>query len=475
MARRRISLPLRQLTDPAEDGPPRYERLADEIRRLILCGSIGPARQIPSERELAREFTVSRNTVAAAIGLLVQEGLLQRRASSGTYVADPIPVHLLPAELPVALAPPQQRAVNAAAIATVRVLSPWVASTESFPRPRWARLLAQAASGPHGLVAPPAGGLDATRAAIAAYVSQTRGARCAPEQVIVLSSLRAGFDLTTRLLLSPGEVALVEDPCDPALLPPLRAAGARVQSITLDRNGIDPTRTTGANLVVVEPTHQVPTGFSADLRNRTALLNWAAATGAWVVELDRGSELRHEGRALASLQALDQNARVIQLGSFDHTFFSAIGLAYAIVPLSLAQGFAAAAEAAGLQPPSLLQAALASFIDRGHATAHLLRLTPLYRERREALLEGLRHVEHAFEIGPSQAGLHVTLFARHPVDDVALAAHANRRGLGVLPLSSHGLARPVSGLVLGYAGVSTIGVRNAARSLADLLPHAVAA
>jgi GntR family transcriptional regulator/MocR family aminotransferase len=122
-----------------------------------------------------------------------------------------------------------------------------------------------------------------------------------------------------------------------------------------------------------------------------------------------------------------------------------------------------------------LQAAFATFIDRGHATAHLLRLTPLYRERRQALLEGLRHVEHAFEIGPSQAGLHVTLFARQPIDDVMLAAQANRRGLGVLPLSAFCLARPVSGLVVGYAGASTIAVRNAARSLADLLPHAVAA
>jgi GntR family transcriptional regulator/MocR family aminotransferase len=292
---------------------------------------------------------------------------------------------------------------------------------------------------------------------------------------VLLSSLRAGFELAARLLLNRGDVALVEDPCDPALLPPLRAAGARLQSVTIEPGGLDATRTVGARLLVVEPTHQLPTGFSADLRSRTAMLGWAAANNGWIIELDRGSELRHEGRALASLQALDQNARVVQLGSFDHTFFGGIGIAYAIVPPSQAQRFADAASASGIEPPSFLQAAFASFIDRGHATAHLLRLAPLYRERREALLEGLRHVEGAFDIGSSDAGLHVTLFARRPIDDLALAAHASRRGLGVAPLSTHCLLRPMSGLVLGYVGASTIGVRNAARSLADLLPHAVAA
>jgi GntR family transcriptional regulator / MocR family aminotransferase len=474
MARRRISLPLRQLSDPSEDGPPRYERLADEVRRLILCGSIGPARQIPSERELAREFAVSRNTVAAAIGLLVQEGLLQRRASSGTYVADPIPAHLLPAEMPVARIQSQPRAAQSP-FAAVRALTPCIASTDSFPRPRWSRLLAQAANGPFGLATPPAGGFDATRAAIAAYVSQTRGARCAPEQIVLLSSLRAGFNLAARLLLNPGDVAMVEDPCDPALLPPLRAAGARVQSIPIDRSGIDTSRVAGARLLVVEPTHQFPTGFSAALQNRVAMLAWAASNNGWIVELDRGSELRHEGRALASLQALDLNGRVVQLGSFDHTFFGGIGIAYAIVPQSLVQRFADAAAAAGVEPPALLQAAFASFIDRGHATAHLLRLAPLYRERRAALLDGLRAVEHAFEIGPSESGLHVTLVARRPIDDQGLSAQAARRGVGVLPLSSHCLVRPASGLVLGYVGASTIGVHNAVRSLADLLPEAVAA
>ncbi|GIL41636.1 PLP-dependent aminotransferase family protein [Roseiterribacter gracilis] len=475
MARRRISLPLRQLSDPEADGPPRYERLADELRRLILCGSIGPARQIPSERELAREFAVSRNTVAAAIGLLVQEGLLQRRASSGTYVADPIPSHLLPADMPVARVVQSQSRTAPGGSAATRVLTPCVASTESFPRPRWSRLLGQAASGPFGLMTPPVGGLDATRAAIAAYVSQTRGARCAPEQVVLLSSLRAGFELAARLLLNPGDVAMVEDPCDPALLPPLRAVGARVASIPFERSGIDTSQIAGVRLLVVEPTHQMPTGFSADLHNRVAMLAWAASNNGWIVELDRGSELRHDGRAQASLQALDQSGRVLQLGSFDQTFFGGIGIAYAILPRALAVRFADAACAAGVEPPSLLQAAFASFIDRGHATAHLLRLAPLYRERRAALLEGLRPIEHMFEVGPSDAGLHVTLFARRPIDDFALAAQAARRGLGIAPLSIHCQERPASGLVLGYVGASTIGVHNAVRSLAELLPQAVAA
>jgi GntR family transcriptional regulator / MocR family aminotransferase len=472
MARRRISLPLRRLADPGEDGPSRYECLAEELRRLILCGSVGPARQIPSERELAREFAVSRNTVAAAIALLVEEGLLERRPSSGTYVADPIPAHLVPIELAAQRA---RTTPDPARSATPRPLAPCVASTEIFPRPRWARLLAQAASGPHGTAPPPPGGLPETRAAIAAYVSQARGARCAPEQVVVLSSLRAGYALLARLLLASGDMAAIEDPCDPALPAALQVAGALPQPLAPGTVFLDSIRTRGARLAVVEPTQHYPTGHSLDLAARAALLDWAASNNGWVLELDRGSELRHAGRPLAPLQAIDQQARVVQLGSFDHTLFSGIGVAYAIAPPPLAASLADAAAAAGAEPPAVLQAAFAAFVDRGHVTAHLLRLAPLYRERRAALLEGLRPLEDAFEIGSAEAGLHVPLFARQPVDDVALAMQAARRGLGVLPFSALCIARPVPGLVVGYAGVSAMGIRSAARTLADLLPRRVAA
>jgi DNA-binding GntR family transcriptional regulator len=60
--------------------------LAQELRTRIRAGEWRPGERIPSEPELAREQTVSRSSVRAAITLLEEEGYVDRRHGSGTYV-----------------------------------------------------------------------------------------------------------------------------------------------------------------------------------------------------------------------------------------------------------------------------------------------------------------------------------------------------------------------------------------------------
>jgi GntR family transcriptional regulator len=60
------------------------------VRRLRqLIATLGVGIRIPSERDLARDWGVARMTVRHAIDILIKEGQLERRAGSGTYVAQP--------------------------------------------------------------------------------------------------------------------------------------------------------------------------------------------------------------------------------------------------------------------------------------------------------------------------------------------------------------------------------------------------
>jgi GntR family transcriptional regulator len=65
----------------------KHQFLVADIARFIRARSPGTA--IPSERELAQRYGVSRMTLRTAINELVQDGLLTRRRGSGTYVAKP--------------------------------------------------------------------------------------------------------------------------------------------------------------------------------------------------------------------------------------------------------------------------------------------------------------------------------------------------------------------------------------------------
>ncbi|MCW3067372.1 MAG: transcriptional regulator [Solirubrobacterales bacterium] len=60
--------------------------LAQELRARIRSGEWGPGERMPSEPELARLSTVSRSSMRSAIAMLEEEGYVQRRRGSGTYV-----------------------------------------------------------------------------------------------------------------------------------------------------------------------------------------------------------------------------------------------------------------------------------------------------------------------------------------------------------------------------------------------------
>lgn len=76
-----------------------YERIADDLRAKIKSGVLEAGEQLKPEPALQEEYSerpefssskVSRNTVRDAIGLLVLEGLVEKRAGQGTYVVEKI-------------------------------------------------------------------------------------------------------------------------------------------------------------------------------------------------------------------------------------------------------------------------------------------------------------------------------------------------------------------------------------------------
>jgi GntR family transcriptional repressor for pyruvate dehydrogenase complex len=63
-----------------------YERIVDQIERLIAAGDLKVGDQLPAERELAEQFNVSRTAVREAIKALREKGLVEIRLGRGTFV-----------------------------------------------------------------------------------------------------------------------------------------------------------------------------------------------------------------------------------------------------------------------------------------------------------------------------------------------------------------------------------------------------
>ncbi len=471
------------------------EQIYAGMRRSILAGVMRPGTRVPSSRALARDLGVSRTTTQLALEQLEAEGYLAARRGSGTYVAEQLPDDL-PAvaprgqadvrphptlsrrgELLASCMPPARRIVGPA-----RAFRIGVPSLEQFPIRLWSRLASRRIMSVTStqLDYGRPSGLRALREAVAEHARASRGARCEADQVFVVGSAQNAINLLCRLLLDPGDAALMEEPGYPGAWTAMRAAGATIAPVRVDTHGLDlesgGVPPGGARLAYVTPSHQFPLGVPMSLPRRLALLRWAGATGAWVIEDDYDSEFRHGAQGIPCLQGLDSDGRVVYVGSFSKSVFPALRLGFVIAPPALHERLVAARRGGSdPQPPFLEQAVLADFIGGGHFARHLRRMRAAYRERLEALMAGAeRHCAGVLRVRPVRTGLHAVADILDAVDASSVVDEAMARGVEAMPLSAYacGRGRMPNALVLGYGAVGVDAVLDGMRVLATAIDAA---
>ena len=207
------------------------------------------------------------------------------------------------------------------------------------------------------------------------------------------------------------------------------------------------------------------------LDRRLALVEWARTTGAWILEDDYDSEFRFEGSPIPALYAVDDDARVIYIGTFSKSVFPSLRLGFAVVPHDLIEPFSQARAYRDHHAPVHPQATLTEFIAGGHFARHVRTMRTLYRSRQARLLELLRaELGGALEVAHTDTGLHVTALLAGDASDRAVAASALEEGVRSIPLSAFSERPPGrGGLVLGFANVGegemTAGVEALARAV----------
>jgi len=459
---------------------PRYAQLIRALRSAILESRLVPGARLPASRTLACDLDLSRNTVLAAYEQLQAEGFLLSRVGSGSYVAD-LGGRFVPTRRSTAVAavaPLSAFARRALAVSDgvppghqhsgLRYnLQYGLPLTNPALANAWRREINRAAERVE-FGYPDAQGLPALRERICDYLARRRGVDAAPDDVIVISGTQQAFALAARVLLSPGAVVAIEDPHYRGARQIFVAHGARVRACRVDAEGLVPAALPArAQLALVTPSHQFPTGALLPLGRRIQLLEWARSQQAWLIEDDYDGEFRFGGRPLAALKSLDQDGRVIYIGSFSKTLFPALRLGYMVLPASLRAAFGAAKWLEDRGSNTLEQAALANFMANGGFERHLRRATQTLRSRREAMLAGLRsHAGNAVDVVDSNAGMHLTAWLRKgsDADCERLMAHARERGLGLYSIAPYSLKPPLRpGLLFGYAGLPPADIDAAMR------------
>ncbi|HXD36758.1 MAG TPA: PLP-dependent aminotransferase family protein, partial [Rhodanobacter sp.] len=360
---------------------PLQQQLYEQLQELIVAGRLLTGTRMPSTRMLAEQFSISRITVLLTYERLIAEGYLETLPAKGTFVARP-PTSLVAGR---AAAPPTYRAPERATAALgIRVGQP---DALLFPTGRW-RALARNAVDRLGaqLATEHAGDHPTLRAAIAGWLSTSRGLAVTAEQIVLVNGCQQALHLCGHLLLHAGARAVVEHPCDSRAAATYAGAGAELIRIPVDANGLctDTLPQGRVALAHVTPEHQRPLGVTLAATRRTALLAWAERAGAVVVAEDCAGELRYHGMDAPPLMSLDRTDRVIMIGGFCSSLGPWLTLGYVVVPRRLIAAAVAARRLIDDSPRWLEETALADFLLSGGYARHLHRLGKAYASRRDA-------------------------------------------------------------------------------------------
>lgn len=433
---------------------PLIRQVYQQIRERILNGQLKSDDKLPSTRELSSELKVSRNVILEAYDQLSAEGFLVSRRGSGTFVAKD--ASLEQHEKAPSFHPLDWCEENKIKDNIINFRS-GIPSLDLFPRKTWAKLSYtiwnETSPSTFGYDIPE-GRLE-LRQILSHYLLKTRGVDCCPNQIVITSGATQALTLVSKLLLSPVDTVIMEDPITHDIQTIFKTSGATIYPVPVDEYGMKTSLLPFSNnpkFVFITPSHQFPLEGTLPIQRRIQLINYSRKTNCYLVEDDYDSEFRYEGQPVSSLQGLESE-RVLYIGSFSKILSPALRIGYLILPSHLIDKCRKLKWFSDLHTPSLNQLTLARFIDEGYLERHITKMKKIYKNRRDFLIQCLEttFLNNVTIFGYS-TGLHLIVELNESHLTKELLERIEQFGVKVYPVEDHTFEKGKynNQLILGY-------------------------
>jgi GntR family transcriptional regulator/MocR family aminotransferase len=434
---------------------PLYQQIETYLRDSIIAGALAPTTRLPAARQVAQDLGVSRITVENAYAALEADGLVERRAGSGTYV--------LPPETPLAHGGSdsqdwplwQHDALSAAGLAqadtqaehTPLARHPHPISFTGFGDPRRfpidefykAIKDVMRRDGIAALEFDDRHGYGPLRATIA-HILASQGVQAHVDSVLITSGSQQALALVAQILLKPGDVVLVESPTYDLALDLFRAQRVKLVGCPIDAAGMQVEQLEPLlqqhhpKLIYTIPNFQNPTGACLSLPRRRQLIALADRYNIPILEDDFVGDLRYEGRVQPALKALDPGGRVIYVGTFSKMIMPGLRVGFLVADGPIYELLAQLKRVNDLMSSTLTQRALEVYVTVGRYQAHVRRSCQVYRRRRDAIVQAIaRELPPQAQVLSPQGGLFAWLRLPEGMSALRLLPLAAEEGVEYAP------------------------------------------
>ena len=462
-----------------------YLKIADAIRAAIRTGQLKPGEKLPSTRRLAEELQVHRHTLMNALNELVAEGWLEARQRQGYLVSEQLPAEFLGVERQANV----KRAPHVWSIEQDFLLqdlpdhSNYEFSFRSgapdlrlFPYQEFKSHLADTlrVPAPELLDYGNPAGHEPLIQQLEIFLRRMRGIQ--GKKIVMTHGSQEALYLAARLLVKPGDYVAVENQGYPSAWGAFKAAGAQLLPIEVDEGGLclesleRQIKKQPVRFIYITPLHQYPTTSTLSVSRRMQLYEIASREGIPIVEDDYDHEYHYRCQPLPPLAAEDPAERVIYISTFSKVLFPASRLGFMAVPEGLYSALVAYRKILSQQNETLLQDAVARWMESGGLERHLRKMCKVYEQRRNFMAKQLMSAQESglklsFKLPDGGMAFWVNCFQ----DSGELAERAKRRGIFVHPeWAFHVDQKPGTHLRLGFAGQNQEEIQRGLKALFDL-------
>lgn len=434
---------------------PRYLRVYDYYKELILSGQMQPETKLPSIRKGSKQFQMSRTTMESAYLLLAAEGYIISKPQSGYYVTD--------------VAKKQKKRVSALNVQKnkeqPKLIYDFVTSNvdrDSFRFELWRRYMKSALRQDERLLGygEPQGEQD-FREVLCKYLQKERSVVCTPEQIVIGAGVQSLLNILCPLLMERKKVAFYN--------PEFMQGRAVFEDYGFEiTGGCDEIE---QGVYYISPSQLTKWGGVMAITERLHLIGEAHKRDFLIIEDDYNSEFRYFQRPAPSLQGLAGGRGVVYLGTFSKMLLPSIRMSFMVLPPELLEAYEKRRDMYNQTASKAEQIAITQFIRDGHLASQIRKSRKIHLAKATELARVIQNVlqeKAQTEIGES--GFHVYVSLDTEYTSMEIAARALKKGLAVLPEpKTEEEASGVTKVMLNCANVAVEEYETAIRLLEECL------
>ena len=432
---------------------PVYLQIAGQIKEQIFDGAISDGYALPSERSLAAELGVHRNTVTKAYHELKAEGLVFSNQGKGYRVAihasaeedfQPKPVNwdgLMKDEYAVFESEFDSLYSKSFDSGTIS-FGGGVSGREVYPPEEVAgtfeKIFTQERDKAY-FYSPYQGDLQLRRE-LALFMAG-KGIWTDASHIQIFSENNQALDFILNLMLKPGDKVLMEETTSPDVFRTFEVAGVELISAPMDGNGMicenleTVIEREKPAFIYVGSSFNNPTGTLLTIERRQKLLELSYKYRIPIIEEDEASELYYDARPVPSLKSMDVGENVIYMYSFSLTMMPGAGISFVVADKKIIERFSDMVSLRVASPDWASQMVTLEYMKTGQFFDRLETFRNVYRKKRDlmcSLIDAFAD-EYGLEYEVPRGGVYLWIKLPPGLSARKLLAETQKRGMTFMP------------------------------------------